>query len=264
MALPLNELLGRTLAIRFDGRITCQYCGNVTRKSYGEGYCYPCFKTLARCDLCVVSPDRCHYAARHVSRTAVGRELLYAAAPRVSRELGRARRWASRTPANVPMRWLDQGATQAVVVMRTQSRFQAGCVEAALARHVSDRTEWRNLVGRDAQRARSRGADASDCAARRPTRSPRWNERFPRRACVGGKTRRRCGSTIRSTSYAGPPIGLSLEPGIAVGGTLLGIKGQYLMFDSGVFNVRRHTSYHVDVTRAADIAPDGRGQMELF
>jgi hypothetical protein len=45
---------------------------------------------------------------------------------------------------------------------------------------------------------------------------------------------------------------------------LLGIKGQYLMFDSGVFNVRRHTSYHVEVSRAADIAPDRRGQMELF
>ena len=46
-AIPLNDLLGRTLVLRFDGRITCQYCGTVTRKSYGDGYCYPCFKKLA-------------------------------------------------------------------------------------------------------------------------------------------------------------------------------------------------------------------------
>ena len=260
-AIPLNELLGRTLAIRFEGRITCQYCGNITRKSYGEGYCYPCFKTLARCDLCVVSPDRCHYAAGTCREPRWGESFcmqphLVYLANSAGAKVGIT------TPTNVPMRWLDQGATQAVVVMRTQSRFQAGCVEAALARHVSDRTEWRNLVGRDAQQIdlvmlceRLRGAAAHALAE--------LEQRFPGAlAWVERPTPVQFEYPV--ASYAGPPIGLSLEPGITVGGTLLGIKGQYLMFDSGVFNVRRHTSYHVDVIRAADIAPDGRGQMELF
>jgi hypothetical protein len=165
-------------------------------------------------------------------------------------------------PGNVPMRWLDQGATQAVVIMRTQSRFQAGCVEVALARHVSDRTVWRNLVGRDAfeldlvalcEQLRSEAA--------RPLAE--LERRFP-----GQLTWVEQPAPVRFeypvTSYAGPAIGLTLEPGAAIGGKLLGIKGQYLMFDSGVFNVRRHTSYHVEVARAADIAPDVRGQMELF
>ncbi len=259
--LPLNELLGRTLAIRFDGRITCQHCGAITRKSYGDGFCYPCFKTLARCDLCVVSPDRCHYAAGTCREPQWGESFcmqphLVYLANSAGAKVGIT------TPANVPMRWLDQGATQAAVIMRTQSRFQAGCVEAALAQHVSDRTEWRNLVGRDAQELdlvalceQLRRQAAHSLAA--------LDERFPG-ALQWVEQPMPLRFEFPVTSYAGPPIGLTLEPGVAIGGALLGIKGQYLMFDSGVFNVRRHTSYHVEVARAADIAPDERGQMELF
>ena len=259
--IPLNDLLGRTLAIRFDGRITCQYCGSVTRKSYGDGYCYPCFKTLARCDLCVVSPDRCHYAAGTCREPAWGESFcmqphLVYLANSAGAKVGIT------TPANIPMRWLDQGATQAVVIMRTQSRFQAGCVEAALAQHVSDRTVWRNLVGRDAleldlaalcTRLRSEAARALS----------QLDDRFPG-ALAWVEQPSPVEFEYPVASYAGPPIGLTLEPGVAIGGMLLGIKGQYLMFDSGVFNVRRHTSYHVEIARAADIAPDRRGQMELF
>ena len=259
--LPLNELLGRTLTIRFDGRITCQHCGAITRKSYGDGYCYPCFKTLARCDLCVVSPDRCHYAAGTCREPQWGESFcmqphLVYLANSAGAKVGIT------TPANVPMRWLDQGATQAAVIMRTQSRFQAGCVEAALAQHVSDRTEWRSLVGRDAQELDL--VALCEQLRRQAARSlAALDERFP-----GALQWVEQPAALRFEypvmSYAGQPVGLTLDPGVAIGGALLGIKGQYLMFDNGVFNVRRHTSYHVEVARAADVAPDERGQMELF
>ncbi len=118
------------------------HCGASTRKSYGDGYCYPCFKTLARCDLCVVSPDRCHYAAGTCREPAWGE--AFCMQPHVVYLANSAGAKVGITkPENLPGRWLDQGATQAVVIMRTHSRHQAGCVEAALARHVSDRTDWR-------------------------------------------------------------------------------------------------------------------------
>ena len=59
--LALNPCVGAGLEIEFLGRISCRHCAAPTRRSYAQGYCYRCFKTLARCDLCVVSPDRCHY-----------------------------------------------------------------------------------------------------------------------------------------------------------------------------------------------------------
>ena len=54
---PLNALLGETLRIRHDGAIHCSHCGRVTNKSFSQGYCYPCFRKLAQCDLCILSPN---------------------------------------------------------------------------------------------------------------------------------------------------------------------------------------------------------------
>ena len=57
----LNLHIGSRVHLSWTGVITCIHCGEATRKSYSQGYCYPCFKKLATCDLCVVSPERCHY-----------------------------------------------------------------------------------------------------------------------------------------------------------------------------------------------------------
>jgi hypothetical protein len=267
--IPLSDLLGRRLSIRFDGKITCQNCGSLTRKSYGDGYCYRCFTTLARCDLCVVSPDRCHYAAGTCREPAWGESFcmqphLVYLANSAGAKVGITK------PENLPWRWLDQGATQAAVIMRTQSRFQAGCVEAALARYVSDRTDWRELIGRDAAeidlpelaaRLRRDAAKELELLESRFAGALSWSaEAVPERF------------EYPVMAYASPANGLSLTAGGEIVGTLLGIKGQYLMFDSGVFNVRRHTSYHVVVARVADVPfvaresvrEDPRDQMELF
>ena len=267
MSIPLNDLLGRDVTLRFTGRITCRNCSAITRKSYGDGYCYDCFKTLARCDLCVVSPDRCHYAAGTCREPAWGDAfcmqphfvyLANSAGPKV----GITR------PQNVPMRWLDQGASQALLVMRTRTRHQAGCIEAALARYVPDRTDWRALVGRDAapidlvallgQLQKRAKVELAALDARFP-HSLEWIDEFALRQFE-----------YPVTSYDGAATVLSLVPDAAIGGTLLGIKGQYLLFDTGVLNVRRYTSYDVEVAHAEPIArlraPSGnaRDQMELF
>ena len=59
--LPLNDLLGRTIRLEALGEIRCQHCNRLTKKSYSQGFCFPCMKKLAQCDLCIVSPERCHY-----------------------------------------------------------------------------------------------------------------------------------------------------------------------------------------------------------
>ena len=57
----LNELLGKTLSIFFTGAIHCVACDRLTKKSFNQGYCYPCFRKLAACDSCIMSPEKCHY-----------------------------------------------------------------------------------------------------------------------------------------------------------------------------------------------------------
>ncbi len=60
--LDMNTILNSGLEIIFNERVTCCACGADTRKSYADGFCYGCFRRLARCDLCVVEPVRCHFA----------------------------------------------------------------------------------------------------------------------------------------------------------------------------------------------------------
>ncbi|VFT04914.1 Protein of uncharacterised function (DUF2797) [Pseudomonas aeruginosa] len=57
----VNPLIGRPLRLEYLGSIFCTHCGRKTKKSFSQGYCYPCFTRLAQCDSCIVSPEKCHY-----------------------------------------------------------------------------------------------------------------------------------------------------------------------------------------------------------
>jgi hypothetical protein len=254
--LALNALLGAGLRIEFLGRISCIHCGRDTRRSYGSGYCYPCFTTLARCDLCVVSPDRCHYHLGTCREPEWGEtfcmhdHLVYLAntsglkvgITRAGREVGR---------------WLDQGAVQALPIAAAGSRRLAGLVEVALARHVSDRTDWQQLTRRDPQPL------DLPAAARRLREalgglpaSVRWLE---------SERCRRFAYPV--SAYPALPAQLRApgpaEPA-ALSGTLLGVKGQYLLLSDGVFNVRRHAGYHVRVELGAEFRSEPADQLALF
>ena len=147
--LPLNDLVGTGLRIDYIGQVCCGACGAVTTKSYGGGYCYDCFASLARCDLCVMAPDRCHYHLGTCREPDWGEEfcmqphLVYLAnATGLKVGITRANRAIGR--------WLDQGAVQGLVVGRTVTRREAGLIEVELAQAISDRTDWRKLVSADA------------------------------------------------------------------------------------------------------------------
>src|SRR5690554_2752329 len=58
---PLNSLIGQTLGINYHGHITCVHCDRKINKSYNQGYCFPCFRALAECDSCIMSPEKCHF-----------------------------------------------------------------------------------------------------------------------------------------------------------------------------------------------------------
>ncbi len=49
----LNDLIGKHLTLNYSGHIDCQHCGRKIKKSYSQGYCYPCMQKLAQCDMCI-------------------------------------------------------------------------------------------------------------------------------------------------------------------------------------------------------------------
>ena len=141
----LSDYLGWQIELIWQGAQACRHCAVATQRHFGGGYCYECFTTLARCDLCILSPDRCHlhagtcrepdWAAQFCMQPHV---VYLAATSDVKVGISRAER--------VWRRWIDQGAHQGLLLARTPSRRTAGMLEAFCAQVTQDRTDWRRLV----------------------------------------------------------------------------------------------------------------------
>ncbi|MBF7729281.1 DUF2797 domain-containing protein [Pseudomonas sp. N040] len=244
--LPVNPLLGQHLCIEFLGAIHCTHCGRKTRKSFSQGYCYPCFTKLAQCDSCIMSPERCHYAAGTCREPAWGEQFCMTEHIVYLANSSGAKVGITRA-SQVPTRWIDQGASQALPILRVATRQQSGLVEDLLRAEVTDRTNWRALLKGDAV--------AVDLPALR--------EQLLQRFAAGiGKLQQRFGlqaiqpladSAVLEISYpvqAYPSkvASLDLDKTPRVEGTLLGIKGQYLILDTGVINLRKYTAYQVAIS----------------
>lgn len=235
--LALNPLLGLRLSIAWDGVINCVACGRVTRRSFNQGYCYPCVQRLAECDLCIVSPDRCHHAAG-TCRDPQWAEGHCVQPHYVYLSNTSALKVGITRATQIPTRWIDQGATQALPILRTSTRHQAGLVEAALREHVADRTDWRRMLKGDAEPlelAEERNRLLAACqactadAAVEPVQADVLELHYP------------------VLEYPKKAISLNLDKTPVVEDVLLGIKGQYLIFAGGVLNVRKFTGYRVQV-----------------
>jgi hypothetical protein len=243
---PLNPILGKTLRIASAGEIHCIGCGRQTTKSFNHGYCYRCFRTLARCDLCIVKPELCHYAQGTCREPGWGlthcMQLHYvylanASGPKVgiTRE------------NQIPTRWLDQGAVQALLWFRVPSRLQAGVLEAVLRHHLSDRTDWRKMLRSEPQLwdlKAVREEVVHRCAgALTATLSSREAKDVVALHDAAVHT-----FTYPILAYPTRVSALHLDATRHVEGTLLGVKGQYLILDCGVLNVRKFTGYHVTLS----------------
>ncbi|MEO1081789.1 MAG: DUF2797 domain-containing protein [Pseudomonadota bacterium] len=248
-AVPLNELIGRSIQLNYSGEIHCLKCGRKTRKSFNQGYCYPCFTRLAQCDSCIVKPEKCHYAAGTCREPAWGEEqcmidhVVYLANTS-GLKVGITR------GTQVPTRWIDQGATAAMPIFRVASRLDSGLVEVLFAEHVADKTAWQaNLKGPgdviDLAAARDRLTEV--CA---PGLESLEDERG-----IGAITPLVDQSETRIDypvlEYPQKVKSLTLDKIPEISGRLLGIKGQYLILDSGVVNIRRHAGYRVQFSAAA-------------
>ena len=109
---PLNEILGCNIKLEFHGLIHCIYCGRKTSKSFNQGYCFPCFRKLARCDLCIVSPEKCHYHEGTCREPKWGQENCMTEHV-VYLSITSGLKVGITRSTQVPTRWIDQGATQA-------------------------------------------------------------------------------------------------------------------------------------------------------
>lgn len=240
---PANELLEKPLRLEFTGAIYCVNCARKTNKSFNQGFCFPCFQKLAACDSCIIHPERCHFDQGTCREPAWGEQFclqdhIVYLANSSGLKVGITR------ATQVPTRWIDQGATQALPIFRVSSRLQSGALEVAFKQHVADKTNWRDMlkgvaVERDmpAERDRLVALCQADIDALR--------ENFGDFAISAVNGVDPILIQYPVASYLEKITSHNFDKAPVVEGTLLGIKGQYLIFDTGVINLRRFSGYEV-------------------
>jgi len=246
---PVNPLVGKHLRLEYLGAIHCSHCGRKTKTSFSQGYCYPCMQKLAQCDVCIMSPEKCHYDAGTCREPSWGEQfcmtdhIVYLAnSSGVKVGITRA--------TQVPTRWIDQGATQALPILRVATRQQSGFVEDLLRSQVADKTNWRALLKGDAvpvdllaireQLFDSCGAGISEL-----------QQRFGLQAIQPLSAAEVLEIRYPIEAYPAKISSFNLDKQLLAEGTLLGIKGQYLMFDTGVINIRKYTAYQLAIHEIA-------------
>jgi len=241
--IPLNAYIGKKITLTHHNEIHCVECGRKTKKSYNQGFCYPCFQSLAKCDMCIMKPETCHYEAGTCRQPEWGDEfcmqdhyvyLANSSGIKVGITRG----------TQIPTRWIDQGASEALPIFKVSNRLLSGKVEMAIKNHVSDRTDWRKMLKGQAEHI--------DLAAQRDELIKASAKELQAIEKEFGKKNVRLLNEEQISinfpieDYPEKVKSLNFDKTAKIEGTLQGIKGQYLILDIGVLNIRKFGGYLVN------------------
>jgi hypothetical protein len=246
--IAMNELIGKPVTLAYTGEIHCIACGRKTNKSFNQGYCFPCMRSLAECDTCIVKPELCHFHEGTCRDEQWGlshcmQDHIVYLANSSGIKVGITRQ------SQIPTRWMDQGATQALPIYRAKNRYMSGLMEMVLKNHVADKTDWRKMlkgVSPAVDLEQRRAALLAECAEEiAQLKSTHGDDAF-----VPINDAAALDIQYPVTEYPAKVASLNFDKNPTVSAQLMGIKGQYLIFDNGVINMRKFAGYGVSLTSA--------------
>lgn len=233
--LHFNQLLGKTFSINFL-RFECINCG-LQKKIFRQGYCYNCFTSIPEAGDWVISPE---LSKAHLDQE--DRDLDFEKSVQLQPhvvylanssdvKVGVTRK------TQIPTRWIDQGAHEAIEIVEAPNRYLAGITEVALKSHVSDKTNWRKMLTNEVldlnlaeERDKLKDFIPEEAKDYFLANSKELEIEFP----------------VLEFPKKIKTLNLGKNPFYE--GELIGIKGQYLLFKDGtVFNVRAHEGYVVEL-----------------
>lgn len=234
--IPMNERVGKTFGIRFSGSFSCIRCGRAGKKPMAQGLCYPCFRDAPENSPCIIKPELCE---AHLGK---GRDPEWEKEHHMTPHVvylsftGAVKVGVTRA-TQVPTRWIDQGATMAMPIARVPYRRLAGDIEVALKEEFSDKTNWRKMikgVESDISELEEAAAIVEDVLASDLRQYVVYEDPI-------------------EINYPGvvniPQVkSIKMEKVEQVEATLVGIRGQYLVWADGrVMNMRNHSGYHLEL-----------------
>lgn len=233
---PMNERIGKQVSLEFLGQILCLGCGRPTKKSFSQGYCFSCFTSSPETAECILRPELCqahlglgrnpqwekdHHFQEHVVYLALSSEL----------KVGVTR------STQIPTRWIDQGATEVIRLAVVPYRQLAGQIEVAMKEHFTDKTNWQRMLknevpaGIDLVEEKYRSEDHLSFELRKYFSADDSVTRI----------------NYPVLEYPSKVKSIDLDKQSRISGKLVGIKGQYLIFEGGaVINIRKYGGYVVE------------------
>jgi len=229
----LNDRIGEEIELEFKNLIHCVACSRRIKKSFAQGYCFPCMRSLAACDQCIVKPELCHHHKGTCREPDWGEKncmiphTVYLSVTS-GIKIGVTRSHQRQT------RWIDQGATAAVELGKTEKRLDAGLIESAMKSGFADKTNWRAMLKGNANDVDIEEAIDLFWEKIEQTEFADLIEESKVEIITLSYPVKKFPEKIKSIGFDKAPL---------IKGTLHGVKGQYLYIGEHVFNVRKHQGY---------------------
>ncbi|MGH2665184.1 DUF2797 domain-containing protein [Flavobacterium sp.] len=235
--LNVNQLIGKEVEIAFQG-YQCLNCGK-KKKIFRQGFCYDCFMSSAAVGDWIMNPElsTAHLDVEdrdleYEKKVQLQPHIVYLA---LSSEIkvGVTRK------TQVPTRWIDQGAVEAIPIVEVPNRYLAGITEVALKNHFSDKTNWQKMLKNE--------VPSVDIIKERQ----RLKELIPKEVQEFYDVNKNELYELHYPvqQYPKKVTSLNLDKSPNYSGKLSGIKGQYLIFEDGtVFNIRTFEGYVVKIS----------------
>ena len=228
----MNDYIGKKIKIVWSGVVICQ-CGKKSDKFYRSGYCYKCFWESPLASQSIFKPELCT-AHLGIEERDLEWEKEFQLAPHyvyLANSSG-IKVGITRGTQGV-IRWMDQGASQAILLAEVPNRRFSGDIEVSLKRFVADVTNWRKML--------SGTPEPVDLVQMKEELSDHVPEEL-KQYILSDNTVTEIIYPV--TQYPIKIKSVKLERTPIIEGTLLGIKGQYLLLDGDrVFNIRSHEGF---------------------
>jgi hypothetical protein len=234
--IPLNDFLGTNISLTYLNQITCIRCGKKTKTSFAQGYCYPCFIKSPETEECVLNPEKCR------AHEGVARDMEYARhnclidhtvylADSGGLKVGVTRN------TQLITRWIDQGAASVIKLAQTPNRYLAGIIEVTLKKYYPDKTNWRLMLTNQSK-------NSPDLFVQKLRAIDLLTEDLKPYVTNNNDIVKLCYPVL---DYPEKVLSMGFDNHKTISGKLIGIRGQYLIFEDGlVLNIRKHSGYNID------------------
>lgn len=231
--LNINQLIGKDIGLTFV-KNQCLNCSD-DLEIFSQGFCKSCFFEIPQSGEWIMKPElsKAHLDIEdrdlvYEKRIQLQPHVVYLANSS-HLKVGVTRK------SQIPTRWIDQGAHQALAIVEVPNRYLAGIAEVALKDHVSDKTNWRLMLKNE--------LNSEDLSVWKSQLIPFLPEEV-KPFVVNSSSVTNLSFPVKQ--YPEKPKSLNIFKAQDFRGKLLGVKGQYLIFeDDTVFNVRNNQGYVV-------------------